>query len=291
MTRPSHDSSTAVRDAGSVPGSAEATAEVSAGPGQASAEKRLGLTVRGWTLVGALVTATFLEVAPRVGLVDSYSLVPLSTMVSRAAQLLVDPAFVLDDLAPSLIAIATSFVLAAVLGAAIGLLVWAVPAVRHSLDPWLATYYAIPTFALYPLLVVVMGVGIAPIVLLGTLFAVVAMISATADGLDSIPRTTLRLMESLQMPRGQRVTKVLIPAALPQISVGLRLALSYSFIMVLASEFVLSTRGLGHFISNAYNDFAISDMYAGVLLVFALALILNVVFARLLTRSVDRGQS
>src|SRR5699024_1890017 len=146
------------------------------------------------------------------------------------------------------------------------------------------------TFALYPLLVVVMGVGLAPIILLGTLFAVVAMISATADGLDGIPKSTLRLMQSLEMRWPQRVSKVLIPAALPQISVGLRLALSYSFIMVLASEFVLSSRGLGHFISNAYNDFAITNMYAGVVIVFALALVLNVVFAKLLTRSVDRGQ-
>lgn len=254
------------------------------------ADHRLGLTVGGWTLVGALVTAAFLEIAPRVGLVDAYSLVPLSTMVTRAFGLLTDPTFLVDDLLPSLLAIGASFLLAAILGVAVGLLIWAVPVVRKALDPWLATYYAIPTFALYPLLVVVMGVGVAPIVLLGTLFAVVAMISATTDGLDAIPKTTLRLMDSLEMGRGQRITKVLIPAALPQISVGLRLALSYSFIMVLASEFVLSTRGLGHFISNAYNDFAIGDMYAGVLLVFVLALLLNVVFARLLTRSHDRRQ-
>lgn len=258
---------------------------------KAPAERRLGLTVRGWTVVGGVLTAAFLEIAPRVGLVDSFSLVPLSAMARRAVDLLTSPSFLTTDLVPSLAAIAASFVLAVVLGVATGLLIWAVPAVRHALDPWLATYYAIPTFALYPLLVVLMGVGVAPIILLGTLFAVVAMISATVDGLDAIPRTTLRLMQSLQMPRLQRVTKVLLPAALPQISVGLRLALSYSIIMVLASEFVLSTRGLGHFISNAYNDFAITDMYAGVLLVFALALLLNVVFARVLTRSVDRRTS
>lgn len=258
---------------------------------KAPPDRRLGLTVRGWTVAGGLASAAFLEMAPRVGLVDSFSLVPLSAMVGRAAELLITPSFLTADLVPSLAAIAASFLLAAVLGVAVGLLIWAVPAVRHALDPWLATYYAIPTFALYPLLVVLMGVGVAPIVLLGTLFAIVAMISATVDGLDAIPRTTLRLMQSLQMPRVQRVSKVLLPAALPQISVGLRLALSYSIIMVLASEFVLSTRGLGHFISNAYNDFAITDMYAGVLLVFVLALLLNVVFARLLTRSVDRRTS
>lgn len=263
----------------------EEAVEPAADVGTSDIDRRLGLGVRGWTVTGTVAIAVILEVAPRVGLVDSFSLVPLSEMAGRALQLLVDPVFLTVDLLPSLGAIAASFALASVLGVLLGLITWAVPGVRRTLDPWLATYYAIPTFALYPLLVVLMGVGVAPIILLGTLFAVVAMISATTDGLDAIPRSTLKLMDSLQMRPLQRVTKVLFPAALQQISVGLRLALSYSMIMVLASEFVLSTRGLGHFISNAYNDFAIADMYAGVLIVFALALLFNVVFARLMTRS------
>lgn len=250
-----------------------------------SPERRAGLTARGWTWVGALTTIVFLEIAPRAGWVDSYSMVPISEMATTAGGLLVDPAFLRDNLLPSLMAIGLSFVLAGTLGILIGLAVWMFPWARKILDPWLATYYAIPTFALYPLLVVLLGVGLLPIVLLGTLFAVVAMISATVDGLDAIPVSVLRLTKVLRMGSAARLLKVLIPAALPQISVGLRLALSYSLIMVLASEFVLSTRGIGHFISNAYNDFAIADMYAGVLIVFTLALSVNSAFAAFLRRS------
>lgn len=252
--------------------------------------RRLGLTIFGWKVTGALVVTAALELAPRVGLVDSFSLVPLSEMAFRAVTLLGDVRFLTEDLLPSLFAIAASFVLAAVIGIVVGLLIWAFPIVRKIVDPWLATYYAIPTFALYPLLVVLLGVGVLPIILLGTLFAVVAMISATVDGLDGISRSVLRLTEVLRLGVGQRVFKVLLPAALPQINVGLRLALSYSLIMVLASEFVLSTRGLGHFISNAYNDFAIADMYAGVLLVFALALGVNALFAAALKHG-SKGRS
>jgi len=242
-------------------------------------ERRLGLTVRGWTVIGALLAVLFLELAPRLGLVDSFSLVPLSAMVVRALGLLVDPEFLSQDLAPSLLSILVAFIFAVISGVLIGLVVWRFDWARKILDPWLATYYAIPTFALYPLLVALLGIGFVPIVLLATLFAVVAMISSTVDGLDGIPRSVLRLAAVLQLDPIQRTFKVLLPAALPQISVGLRLALSYSLIMVLASEFVLSTSGLGHFISNAYNDFAITDMYAGVLLVFVLALGLNFAFA------------
>lgn len=251
-------------------------------------ERRLGLTVRGWTIVGGLLTVLLLELAPRLGLVDSFSLVPLSAMVVRAAGLLVDPRFLTEDLVPSLLAILVAFLFAVVLGILIGLLVWRFTWARKILDPWLATYYAIPTFALYPLLVALLGIGFVPIVVLATLFAIVAMISSTVDGLDCIPRSVLRLAAVLQLDPLQRTFKVLLPAALPQISVGLRLALSYSLIMVLASEFVLSTSGLGHFISNAYNDFAITDMYAGVLLVFVLALGLNSAFAAALRPQAKR---
>ena len=251
----------------------------------ATTARRWGLTVRGWTLIGATATVVALEAAPRLGLVDSFALVPLSDMALRAVTLLGDTIFLAEDLLPSLLAIGASFLLAAIIGIFVGLVVWTFPSARKILDPWLATYYAIPTFALYPLLVVLLGIGPLPIVLLGTLFAVVAMISATVDGFDAIPRSVLRLTEVLRLGPVKRVLKVLLPAALPQISVGLRLALSYSLIMVLASEFVLSTHGLGHFISNAYNDFAITDMYAGVLLVFALALGANAAFAAVLRRS------
>lgn len=255
-----------------------------------SVERRWGLSQRGWTIAGTLVVVALLEGAPRLGLVDSYSLVPLSEMVTRMLTLLVDPEFLGDDLLPSLASIAASFVLASVFGILMGVLIWAIPALRKIFDPWLATYYAIPTFALYPLLVVLLGVGMMPIVLLGTLFAIVSMISATVDGLDALPKSVLKLTTVLRMGFWQRMFKVLLPGALPQINVGLRLALSYSLVMVLASEFVLSTSGLGHFISNAYNDFAITDMYAGVLLVFVLALGVNAAFAAIL-RAVTKGRN
>ncbi len=54
---------------------------------------------------------------------------------------------------------------------------------------------------------------------------------------------------------------------------GLKLGLSYAVISVLASEFILSTQGLGHFISIAYDGFDIADMYAGILIVALIALL------------------
>ena len=242
-------------------------------------ERRAGLTVRGWTIVIAAGTAVFLELAPRIGLVDPFSVIPLSEMVVQLGKLLATGEFWTSALVPSLSAIGLAFVLAIVLGVIIGILLWEVRPVRNVVEPWLTIYYAIPTFALYPLIVAVLGVGVLPIVLLGTMFAIVVVITSTLSGLDATSTTIVRLAASLQMSRFARATKILVPAALPHIVTGSRLALSYALIGVLASEFVLSTSGLGHFISRAYNDFAFADMYAGVLLVFVLAGVVNAIFA------------
>lgn len=244
-------------------------------------ERRLGLSPRGWVVLLAVALAAFLELAPRVGIVDPFSVVPLSEMVTEMVALLGTGDFWADALLPSLAAILLSFVLAIVLGVAVGIALWELPRARRVVEPWLTVYYAVPTFALYPLVVAVMGVGTGPIVLLGTMFAIVAVITSTMAGLDATPRIVIRLADSLQLGTFARATKILVPAARPHIVTGSRLALSYALIGVLASEFVLSTSGLGHFISRAYSAFAYAEMYAGVLLVLVLATVVNVGFGLL----------
>ncbi|GGH51659.1 hypothetical protein GCM10010921_31170 [Microbacterium album] len=112
-------------------------------------------------------------------------------------------------------------------------------------------------FALFPMLVIMVGLGLAPIVILGALWAVVAVITSTIDGLDSVPPLLLKLGAALRLSRVQQVTRVLVPAALRHIGIGLKLALTFSVIGVLASEFILSTYGLGHFIADAHQRFVI----------------------------------
>lgn len=246
--------------------------------------RALGLSARAWTWLIVAVAATVIEVAPRAGWVDPFSLVPLSASARTAVSLLADEAFWATALLPSLAAMGLAAALSIVSGVLLGWVLWRLPLVRRAVDPWMTTYYAIPTFALYPLLVAVLGVGMVPIVLLATLFAVVAVAVNTVAGFDAVPSTAQRLSRSLLLTRRQHFRKVLFPSALPGIIVGVRLALSYSIISVLASEFILASRGLGRFIAVAYNDFAVEQMYAGVLLVLAIAVSANTVVSLLIRR-------
>jgi NitT/TauT family transport system permease protein len=249
-------------------------------------ERRLGLGPRAWMAVGVAIVLLLLELGPRYGLIDSFTLPPLSVIVVRSAHLLVDPVFWQRYLGPSLLAIVLAFAFAAIGGILVGLILWRFGFARRIFDPWLSIYYAIPTFALYPLLVVIAGVGLVPVVLLGGLLAIVSVITATLDGLDSIPRITIKLARALQLSTADYVLKILMRSAISQIVVGLRLALSFSIIGVMASEFILSTYGLGYFISYAYDHFSLSDMYAGIVIVLCFALGANFLFGLLL-----RGRS
>jgi len=245
-------------------------------------ERRLGLGPEAWMAAGALIVLLFLEFGPRSGLIDSFTLPPLSAIVLRAGQLLFDPGFWRQYLGPSLLAITIAFVFAAVGGVVVGLLLWRFRLMRKVFDPWLSIYYAIPTFALYPLLVVLAGVGLVPVILLGTLLAIVSVITATLDGLDSIPPITIKLANALQLSTTDYTFKILVPSTISQIVTGLRLALSFSIIGVMASEFILSTYGLGYFISYAYDHFSLDDMYAGIGIVLFFALGANFLFGLLL---------
>lgn len=250
-----------------------------AGPG-----RRLGLTSGQWVLALTLFFLLALELAPRLGIVESFSLPPLSTMLIAAGELLGDAEFWSEHMLPTLAAVVVAFVAASVLGVLFGVLLWRWPMLRRPLDPWFSIYYAIPTFALYPILAVLVGVGTAPVVMLATLLAIVSVITATLDGLDATPKSVLKLAASLELGPARTMTKVLLPSAFRQIVVGLRLGVSFSIIGVMASEFILSTRGLGYFISFAYDHFALPRMYGAVLLVLVIAIGANLVIGMLIGR-------
>ena len=124
-------------------------------------------------------------------------------------------------------------------------------------------------------MVVLFGTGTVPIVLLTTAFSVVVVILNAFNGFNAVPDVVQKLATSLRMNRAQYFKDILLRAAIPGIAAGLKLCMAYSVIAALAMEFILSTQGLGHFISYSYDSFATVNMYGGVLIVAALALVTN----------------
>jgi len=221
-----------------------------------------------------VVLVAGVELLCRLGVIQASTMIAPSAMASHALELLQNGKFD-RDISSSLLNILTATVLATLLGFLIGLLVHAMPTVRTALEPLLASYYAVPTFIFYPVFIVVLGVGAAPIIAIAVLLAVVTMITATLNGLDRIPRALHKTALVLRLTPWQSAMRVKLPATLPYLFTGVKLVVAYAFIGVIASEFILSGSGIGYAIGYAYNNFENDDMYALMLVVLTTVTVVN----------------
>jgi len=215
-----------------------------------------------------------LELLTRTGIIGALVMIPPSAMAAALSKLLLSGA--LDAaMVSSFSNIAIAFLLSVTLGFAAGILIHALPRLRRLADPLLASYYAVPFFVFYPLLIAIFGLNRWPLIVIGFAFGAAAMVIATLNGLDRVPRVLSKVARVHRLTRAEEIFLVILPAAAPHLFTGLKLALAYSFIGVLAGEFILSGGGLGFSIAYAYDAFDNRTMYALMLFVVALAISLN----------------
>ena len=232
------------------------------------------LKVRGtqWAVLGA--AGVGLEVIPRLGVGDAITFSPLSAIVARGWELVIS-----GELNTHLMAtggaLVISFALAAIVGVPLGWLLWRLPRLKRVLDPYLTAYYAIPIFAFYPVLLTILGFNLWPIITIAWAWSVVAVLLNSAIGFATVPDVLIKVGKSLSLSRRQVFTRIVLHAAGPYVFTGLKLGVVYALIGVIASEFILSTRGLGYLVSNNYVNFRTTDMYVAMYMVLALAAFLN----------------
>ena len=229
----------------------------------------------GWIRLAVIVAAVgLLELACRSGWIDHRVVIAPSEMAEALVGLLVSGQ-ANQEIARTFGIILLAIFIAVVLGFALGIIIHARPRVRQALDPFFATYYAVPIFIFYPVMVAIFGLSVIPILLMGVATAIVAMIIATLNGLDRIPRVLTKVARVHRMGRLSTALRLKLPAAAPHLFTGVKLAVSYGFIAVIASEFILAPAGLGRVISDAYSDFNNPRMYALMLLLIIVATVVN----------------
>jgi len=215
-----------------------------------------------------------LELATRAGWISSYSLIPPSQMAVAAVQILL-AGRMLDDILLTLQNVAAAFVLAVVVGFFGGVLLHQAPRLRRAVDPLLASYYAVPVFIFYPLMIVIFGLNAWPLIIIGFLFAVAAMVVNTLDGFDRIPRVFFKVARVQRLSWTAEVFQVTLPAAAPYLFNGAKLCVAYAFIGVIAGEFILAGAGMGYEIAFAYNNFDNRTMYGLMLLLLVFVTTVN----------------
>ncbi|MDH2424972.1 ABC transporter permease [Sphaerisporangium sp. TRM90804] len=222
----------------------------------------LGLivAVTGWWLV----TSAFQLVHPAV-------LPPpqdvLAAFDARSAELL-------DGLVATTLETVAGFLISAVAGVLIGLALAASRVVERMFSPLLVAVNAVPKIALGPLLVVSLGWGQTPILTMVVLLSFFPIVLSTATGLTTTPSDLAELIRSLDASRWQAFRKVRLPAALPQIFVGLKVAMPLAAIGAVIGEFQAGEGGLGYQIVQYSGVADSATAWAAIVLIGVMSIVL-----------------
>jgi NitT/TauT family transport system permease protein len=228
-----------------------------------------------WTRVGLIVFAVgLIELLCRLGVISSLTMIAPSQMAFELGRMMASGELT-KPAAYTFTEVGTAFVVSVMTGGALGALVHAQPRLRRALEPLLVSWYAVPFFVFYPLLVALFGLNALPLIAIGVIFAAPAMMLSTLSGLDRVPHVMRKVARVHRLSRVQEVRLITVPSAAPHLFTGLKFAFAYSFIGIIAGEFILSSGGLGYGIAYAYESFENRTMYALMLFVLLIATVVN----------------
>src|SRR5947209_13593749 len=225
----------------------------------------------------AVALVLLLEALCRFRAIDRFAMIPPSEMLWHLGRILVGGTM-WPAIAKTLTNVAIACVSAIATGVILGTLIHRWWALRETLDPLFAAYYAIPVYAFYPLFIVIFGLGDIPQVLIGFMLGLVAVIVNTLNGLDGVPRALTKTARIHRLGPVATALQISLPYAVPYIFTGVKLAVAYSFIGVIGAELIISRTGLGYEIGFAYNNFDNAVMYPLIVLVLAIAASVNTLF-------------
>lgn len=233
------------------------------------------MTRYGWVRVGIVVgMGLILEIFSRASVIPRLIMIPPSEMLASAWQILVSGE-IRGDIYFSLVNIAFAIGISVSGGFLTGLAIYSVPMLRATLEPFLTSYSAVPPIVFYPMLIVIFGLNRAPQIIIAVMFGLVPMAINTINGLYRIRPVFLKAGRAHRVSALTSVFRIKLPAAAPYLFVGVTLAVSYSVIGVISTEFILSASGIGHQISFAYDNYDNRAMYGLVVLLLAIATLLN----------------
>lgn len=183
-----------------------------------------------------------------------------------------------SDLIPSLRRVFIGFTLASVIGVAGGYLLGQSRRLRLVFDPLVTFVRATPPPVLVPLFIAVLGFGESTKIVIITLVCVWPILLNTVDGIMGVDPTMTETARAFHIRGWRMALNVVLPAASPRIFSGLRISLALSVLILVVSEMLGSTNGLGFFIQNSQQTFSIPEMWSGTILLGIVGVVLNSVF-------------
>jgi NitT/TauT family transport system permease protein len=176
---------------------------------------------------------------------------------------------------------ALGYVIASLLGIALGVAMASSATMKQALQPWVSGLYATPTIALAPLFILWFGIGIWSKVIVVISLVLFPVTINTEAGLRTTSERLIEMLRSFGATKRQIFLKVSLPSAVPFILAGLKLGIGRGLIGVVVAELFGSRAGLGRLISQSADAFNMPELFAGVVILAIAGIVMTAGFSRL----------
>lgn len=231
------------------------------------------MTAAGWTStrggarafgIGAtLVAIAIVEALIRAGAINAF-VVPLPSEVVRAIPRVVAEEHVLQRFWQTVQEVLWAALLLAIVGIGTGVLLYRYRILRLATETWVGALAAAPIVLMYPLFLVIFGRSATTIVMIGFAAGLAPVILKTVEGLAGTRAVLLAVGTSFRLTRSQQFRKILLPAALPTVFVGMRLGLVFAMINIVGVEFLINFGGLGQLVNDLAERYDMPGTYVAI---------------------------
>ena len=187
----------------------------------------------------------------------------------------------LADITASLYRVGVAFTLSVVLAVPLGLVVGRVRWVRAALLPWINFFRSLSPIAWIPFAIIWFGIGDAPAIFIIVLATSFQLVLATAAAAASVPQVYYRVADDLGYSKVAMLTRVTLPAIMPQLSTALRVAIGVAWMVVVAAEMLGVQSGLGYLISDGRSALRMDLVVVGMITIGVIGIALDLLFARI----------
>ena len=229
------------------------------------------------TLVAAILMSEWLI---RIGVINRF-IVPMPSQIAASFGRVILEEDIVNRFRLTFLEALAAGAMITVVGILLGLLLYRVAILREATETWVAALASAPTVLMYPLFLVIFGRSASTIIMMGFVAGLPPVILKTIEGLAGTRRVLIDVGRSFKLRPTQLFVKILLPAALPTIFVGVRLGLIFTLINVVGVEFLINFGGLGQLINDLAERYDLPATYAAIFFVVLVSVVFFIITERI----------
>jgi sulfonate transport system permease protein len=234
-------------------------------------KKRLG---RSLSILAPIALLTFWQIGSSSGFID-FRVFSSPRETAETGWNLIKDGSLWHNLRATIRRIMVGYVSGSVAGILLGTILGTSALARSAIRPILAALQTVPMLGLYPVFLLIFGLGETPKYLVTFWGMTVLMSLGTTDAVANVPTSYLEAARSMRTSRFHMFTQVIMPAALGRIFTSLRIGIGLGVLSVIGVEILLGNEGIGRLIWVSWNNFLPPDMFVGIIVAALLGVCLN----------------